>query len=96
MRKLIATLYTGYCGSDGHEAFSVDDDTSEDEINIIVYEMALEHACSYGYYPYPEDDDDLDEENDGYSQGIEGAWEDYNPEEHDRYRAGGGSFESDF
>lgn len=96
MRKLIATLYTGYCGSDGHAAFSVEDDASEDEINQIVYEMALEHACSYGHYPYPEDDDDLDEENDGYSYGIEGAWEDYVSEKHDRYRAGGGSFEGDF
>jgi len=96
MRKLIAHLYTGYCGSDGHAAFSVEDDASEDEIDQIVYEMALEHACSFGYYPYPDDDEDFDEENDGYSYSIEGAWEDYIPEEHDRYRGGGGSFEQDF
>ena len=96
MRKLIATLYTGYCGSDGHEAFAVEDGTSESEINEIVYDMALNHAEKYGYYPYPDNDEDLDEENDDYSWGIEGAWEDYVPEQHDRYRAGGGSFENDF
>lgn len=56
MRKLIATLYTGYCGSDGHEAFAVEDGTSESEINEIVYDMAVQHAESYGYYPYPDND----------------------------------------
>lgn len=99
MRKLIASLYTGYCGSDRHAAFTVDDDTTDEEINNIAYDMALEHADGYGYYPYPDNDDnddDYDEYNDGYTYGIEGAWEDYVPEEHDRYRAGGGSFEVDF
>ncbi len=94
MRKLIAILNTGYYGSEEHVAFSVDDDASEVEINEIVYGMALDHADSYGYYP--DDDDDFDEDNDGYTNGIEGAWEDYEPEKHDRYRSGGGSFEKDF
>ena len=95
MRKLIATLYTGYCGSDGHEAFAVEDGTSESEISEDLYWMAVQHAESYGIYPYPECEEDMDEDTE-YTSSIEASWEEYDPEKHDRYRAGGGSFESDF
>lgn len=100
MRKLIAHLETGFAGSKAHVAVTFDDDTSENEINEIVYGMALDHAESYGYYPYPDDDEDfdedLDEEYEGYTQGIEGYYEEYDPKKHDMLRAGGGSFENDF
>jgi len=95
MRKLIATLYTGYVGSTARVAVSFDNDTSDEEISEELYWRAVEHAESYGYYPYPEDEEDM-EYGAEYTNSIEASWEDYDSETHDRYRAGGGSFENDF
>ena len=64
--------------------------------------MALDHAESYGYYPpdegdeYMSDEDCDDWNSDKISEGIEGYAEPYDPEVHDMYRSGGGSFEDDF
>ena len=95
MIKLIAHLYTGYCGSDIHVAVSYEDGTSEDEISEDLYWMAVDNAERFGIYPYPDDDDDL-QEGAEYSNGIEASYETYDKEVHDQHRQGGGSFEQDF
>lgn len=48
----------------------MDDEALGDDI----YDMALEHAESYGRYPYPDDIEVEDDEM--YSDGICGAWSD--------------------
>lgn len=95
MRKLIAHFYTGFCGSDARVAVTFEDGVSDEEISEDLYWMAVQHAESYGIYPYPECEEDMDEDTE-YTSSIEASWEEYDPEKHDRYRAGGGSFESDF
>lgn len=97
MIKYIVHLYTGYCGSDCYEALEVDDDTSEEELGYIVWDMAVSNAERFGYYPpYEGDEDDYEEDEDSVSNGIEGYAELYDPKKHDRYRPGGGSFAQDF
>jgi hypothetical protein len=95
MRKLIVKLYTGYCGSDTRRALLVDDDATDEEIGEECYSMAVENAESYGIYPYPEYDEDFNDDVE-YTEGIDFSFEDYVPEKHDMYRPGGGSFERDF
>lgn len=86
MRKLIVHLMTGYCGEDAHEALEIGDDYTTQEIDDICWNLALDNAESYGY-----------EEADPYLfERIEYIWEDYDPNEHDMHRSGGGSFEDDF
>ncbi|HEY9704499.1 MAG TPA: hypothetical protein V6C58_18785 [Allocoleopsis sp.] len=96
MRKLIVFMSTGYAGMDEAAALLVDDDISEAEIDDIMYQMAVEHAESYGIYPYDEycDTEDMSEED--LSDSIDAYYEEYDPEKHDQYRPGGGSFEEDF
>ncbi len=95
MRKIIAHLYTGYSGSDTRVAVAFEDDTPEDEISEELYWMAVDHAEGFGYYPYPDCDIEEDDSTE-YTNGIEASWEEYDPEKHDKYRPGGGSFEQDF
>jgi hypothetical protein len=95
MRKLIAHLVTGYVGSDARVAVTFDDDTPESVISDELYDMAVQHAESYGIYPYPVEELDEEDEDD-YTDSIEAYYEEYDPEKHDCLRAGGGSFESDF
>lgn len=91
-------MHTGYCGMDGYDVLVMPDDATEDEIAQEAYRMAVEHAESYGIYPYDEYADVEDVEDDTeYSHNIEG-WSlgEYDPEKHDMHRAGGGSFAQDF
>lgn len=81
MRKIFMKFYTGYCGEDGVDVWEVEDDDTDRDIDEMVNEAAIDHAMAYGR----EDEDDY--------YGIEGWWEDYEPEKHDMYCPGGGSFE---
>jgi len=99
MIKYIAHVSTGYCGSDAYVAFSMDPYADKKEIHNEVYQIALENAEMYGYYPLTEDvfDDYAEGEvPECYVESIEGSYELYNPEKHDQHRAGGGSFAKDF
>ena len=108
MRKLIVFSSTGSCGSDGVDALLVPDGWTEEYIDSEVWQMALSNAESYGIYYAPDyeqsvnDGDMTQEEFDemedqgSLSSGIEGYYEEYNPEKHDMLRSGGGSFEDDF
>ena len=95
MIKYIVHTYTGYCGSDNYYALEMEDDHSEEDLDRIVWEMAVENADRYGYYP-PDEDGNDDDDDESISNGIEGHAELYDPEKHDQHRPGGGSFAQDF
>ena len=101
MRKMIVFMSTGYAGMDACSALLVKDSATADEIQEQAWQLAVEHAESYGIYPYPESypeysEDDYEGLDDSYSDNIEGYAVDYVPHLHDRKRSGGGSFETDF
>jgi hypothetical protein len=90
MRKIVLFLHTGYCGMDSHEFWEVSDTATDDELNDLCWERAVDHAGSYGVYPRDEYMDEPEfEDGDQYSDNIEGSFQDYDPEEHDGYRVGG-------
>jgi hypothetical protein len=97
MKKLIVKMHTGYIGMDEYDILVMPDDATEDEISEEAYQMALGHAESFGIYPYPDDFDENEEDDSIYSYDIEGyVIGEYDPEKHDMYRSGGGSFKDDF
>ena len=102
MRKLIVHADTSKSiGCDAYIALGVDDDASEDEINSMANEIAMEHIGGYFDIVDPndvEDSDEYDEYDDSVCMldEVESCWEDYDAEKHDMLRSGGGSFEEDF
>lgn len=95
MRRIVFTYHTGYCGMDSHDFQVYPDDITEDELDQDAWEGAVSNAESYGIYPYPDeyDTDENDEELDSedYSLNIEGYWEDFDPEKHKGLGIGIGS-----
>lgn len=90
MRKIVLSLHTGYCGMDSHEFWEVPDTATDDELYALCWERAKDHAEMYGIYPREEyaDTPDFDEDDESYSDNIEGSFEDYNSEKHDGHRVG--------
>ncbi len=96
-RKLAVFLEVGYAGMNTTEFIEVDDSISDDDLHDLVWDMAKDHAESYGYYPEKDMSDELEEEEeeesddtaDQYSNGIKGYYEDYIPEKHDQYTQAG-------
>jgi hypothetical protein len=93
--KYFVTCYTGSCGSESHEFIEFDTQPTEEELDRICWDMALENAASYGIYPMSEMPEDFDEDeatdwrSDEYSEGIEGGAVPYDAEKHDGYSIGG-------
>jgi len=90
MRKIVISLHTGYCGMDSHEFWEVSPSATDEELYELCWQRAKDHAETYGIYPYSEycDEPDFDEDDDSYSDNIEGSFEDYDPELHDGHRVG--------
>ena len=90
MRKIVIYLHTGYCGMDSYEFWEVPPTATDDELYELCWQRAKDHAEMYGIYPREEyvDTEDFDEDDESYSDGIEGSFEDYNPEKHDGHRVG--------
>ena len=91
--KIVITTHTGYAGMDSHDFYEINDDFNVDDLDDFAYQCAKDNAESYGIYAKDEyenaeDSDDLDD-NDSYSDNIEGFYEVYDPEKHDNYRCGG-------
>lgn len=84
-------MHTGYCGSDGHDILEMPADATDDEVQQAAWEMALENAAMYGYYPPAdsdaewEDEEDMDTDGDNVSSNIEGFAVPYDPKKHDGY-----------
>jgi hypothetical protein len=95
MKRYVVELETGYVGMTTHEALSMPEDHTDDELAQTVWDMAVDHASSYGIYAG--DCFDLEDEEECYSgENIGGYAELYDPEKHDMLRPGGGSFLDDF
>lgn len=97
MRKIIIRGSGKTVGTDFAEALLVPDNTSDEEITQYAFDTSVENAQMYGWDlvdDYSTDEDTY--ENEVTSDELEYYWEDYDPEEHDSHRAGGGSFEYDF
>lgn len=74
MREIFYRLEIGYAGCQDEGATVVPDDMTNDQIDNMVHEMALEHAQSW------EGDERLIEdwnadETDYFYQNVEGTWE---------------------
>ncbi len=91
MRKIAIGMDAGMVGTDSWEFWVVPESMTDDELHELCWERAKDHAEMYGIYPRHEyeDTEDFDEDDESYSEGIEGWWEDYDPEQHDGYRVGG-------
>lgn len=97
MKHYIVSLFAGFVGTDAHDLLSLPDDHTEEELNEEVWDMALNHAQMYGYEPEDNRPDDFnwDEDEDIYTDNIEGHAELYDPELHDMHRSGGGGFQEE-
>lgn len=75
----------GVAGTDAWEFYEVPVTVSEQELADFAWERAKDHAEMYGIYPREDyvDTEDYDEDDDSYSDNIEGWVEDYDPEKHD-------------
>lgn len=90
MQRYIVHLMTGYCGEDAYEPLEVSDDTTSEEIDRICWDMACDHAESYGH---PSEEDEYEDE---WLERVDYTWQDYDPDKHDMHRTGGGSFQDEF
>jgi hypothetical protein len=95
------TCHTGEVGSDSHEIMVLPADYTQEQVDDICWEMALDNAAMYGIYPpsdgdsswgedededdWGEDEDEDDWGDDRTSENIEGFAVPYDPEEHDGY-----------
>ena len=70
---------------------------SDDEIDLLAYNLALEQTERYGDF-FVEDDEIPEDRDDQYftDSDLSYSWEDYAPEKHDCQRCGGGSFMDEF
>jgi hypothetical protein len=99
MRRVIGFLNVGMIGCSVADAFVFEDDASDKFISDTIWEASVDWANSYRDVVSNET-----EETDDYVEGsdfereenIDSYWEDYNGENHDMERTGGGSFEEDF
>jgi hypothetical protein len=91
MRKIVIGMDAGMVGTDSWEFWIVPESMTDDELYELCWERARNHAEMYGIYPREEyvDTEDFDEDDESYSDSIEGWFEDYNPDKHDGYRVGG-------
>jgi hypothetical protein len=90
-RKIVIGMHAGMAGTDNWEFWLVPESMTDDEVLDMAWQCAKDHAEMYGVYPREEysDTEDFDEDDESYSDNIEGWWEPYVPAEHDGHRVGG-------
>lgn len=86
-RKIVISMDAGQAGTDGYEFYEVPESMTTEELDDFAWQCGKDHAEMYGIYPRDEyvDTEDFDEDDESYSDGIEGSWEHYNPEKHDMH-----------
>ena len=87
MRRMVVHCYLDHVGMDSVEALLVEDDATQEEIDEQAWQMALDNADMYGYYP-PDWANEDEEDEDCVDHGIGGTAEDYDPDKHDMLRSG--------
>ena len=80
MKKLVLTMHVGFCGMDAIEYWEFPDNISQEELDQLAWEQAKDNAAMYGYYPTEEYENE--EDNDCYTDAIEGSFEPYDAEVH--------------
>ena len=85
MRKIVFVVDAGMCGTDAAEFVEVPEDTTDHELDCMCWDIAIQNAEMYGIYNRVdyEDEPDYDEDDESYSDNIDGHWEDYNAVKHD-------------
>lgn len=87
---MVLHLNAGFAGTDATEFWKIPVNISEYDLSNLAWERALDHAEMYGIYPENWRPTAFDEEDeDSYSDDIEGYFEDYDPKAHDGLRIGG-------
>jgi hypothetical protein len=94
MRKIVIGMHAGMAGTDDWEFYEVPDDVTDEELGDFAWQLAVQHAETYGIYPlseYVDNEDISDEEldSDSYSDNIEGWYEEYDPKKHDGHSMNG-------
>lgn len=85
MKKIVFFYNAGMSGTDTAELVEFEDDVTDEELNTYAWEGAIQWAESFGVYPeYDRDlDDEEEDDEDTYSDNIDGYWEVYDPNTHD-------------
>ena len=86
--KFVIKCETGFCGSGTTYFYVAYQDITNTRINELAYEIAINHAESYGIYPECDDEDNEDDDTE-YSSNIDGSWYIYDEETHECKRPGG-------
>ena len=104
-RKIILRGSAKTVGTDFAEAALFEAGTPDSVLDQACWEASVENAAMYGWEyvdgnwePESEDPEEQYEEWDSVctDDDLNYFWEEYNPEEHEGLRIGGGSFEDDF
>ena len=74
----------GLVGTDVYEGYLVPDTMTREELSQMAWELAIEHAGSYGDVVH-EDEYDCDSEDEISEANINCSWSEYNADEHDGY-----------
>lgn len=103
MRKIILRGSGKTVGTDFAEAQLYPEDTPDSSLDRDCWQASIDNASCYGWEYVgsdwePDEDEDEDEAWDSVctDEELNYYWEEYNSEEHDGLRMGGGSFEEDF
>ncbi len=92
MRKV---YFEGSCGvgMTHCDVIEVEDNITEADLDRIAWEIAVACADFYGAYVTEEADLEDAEEESFYDYQLNYWWEWYNPEKHDMFKPGGGSWD---
>lgn len=77
-----------------HDAQLVENFVTNEELDQLALELAVEEAARYGHYTWGCVGEDDEVEDDHYVD-IDGWWEEYVPEKHDMKKPGGGKWFND-
>ena len=82
MSRKVVIFVTCGPGSKEASAWNIPEGVSDDKLSKHAWQLAEEHASSYGVYP-PDDEDDYEPLH-GYSwDDVDGYWVPYDSEKHD-------------
>lgn len=90
MRKIVIGMDAGMAGTDAWEFWLVPESMTDEQLDQLAWQCGKDHAEMYGIYPREEycEEPDFDEDDESYSEGIEGWWEPYDANIHDGHRIG--------
>ena len=88
--RVIFGANAGQVGTDAYEFYVLTSDWPERQLSDEAWQFALTNAEMYGIYNRGDySDEEIDGDDDSYSDSIDGWFEIYDPEQHDGFRVGG-------